>query len=231
MPLQREHLQFAVLFLCVPIQYLAVEYMGSSEVSRTYAISQLVDELYKLRSQWLSIEPWRKWCFKVLDTITEHGLGVGGGFGSFGDADSPEGESPAIEVLKFREKNGYFGQSPDIRDPKNPAVIYRVGQVVKHKKWGYHGVIMGWDNKARAPEEWLKEMHGENTHWRDQPNYAVLVDTRDRPAPQMTYVPQENFEVIKNKKILHPRVDDYFENYDGAQYLPRPWLRALYPRD
>jgi len=231
MPLQREHLQFAVLFLCVPIQYLAVEFMGSSEVSRTYAISQLVDELYKLRSQWLSIEPWRKWCFKVLDTITEHGLGVGGGFGSYGGADSPEGESPAIEVLKFREKNGYFGQSPDIRDPKNPAVIYRVGQVVKHKKWGYHGVIMGWDNKARAPDEWLKEMHGENTHWRDQPNYAVLVDTRDRPAPQMTYVPQENIEVIKNKKILHPRVDDYFENYDGAQYLPRPWLRALYPRD
>ena len=42
MPLQREHLQFAVLFLCVPIQYLAVEFMGSSEVSRTYAISQLV---------------------------------------------------------------------------------------------------------------------------------------------------------------------------------------------
>ena len=62
--------------------------------------------------------------------------------------------------------------------------------MVKHKKWGYHGVIMGWDNAARAPEEWLKEMHGENTHWRDQPNYAVLVDTRDRPAPQMTYVPQ-----------------------------------------
>ena len=89
-----------------------------------------VDELYKLRTQWLSIEPWRKWCFKVLDTITEHGLGVGGGFGSYDGADSLEGESPAIEVLKFREKNGYFGQSPDIRDPKNPAVIYRVGQVI-----------------------------------------------------------------------------------------------------
>ena len=42
MPLQREHVQFAVLFLCVPIQYLAIELMGSSEVSRTYAISQLV---------------------------------------------------------------------------------------------------------------------------------------------------------------------------------------------
>ena len=68
-----------------------------------------------------------------MDTITEHGLG--GGSGSYGGADSPEGESPAIEVLKFREKNGYFGQSPDIRDPKNPAVIYRVGQVITTHQW------------------------------------------------------------------------------------------------
>ena len=24
---------------------------------------------------------------------------------------------------------------------------------------------------------------------------------------------------------------DYFENFDGSQYLPRPWLRTVYPRD
>jgi len=229
MPLQREHLQFAVLFLCVPIQYFAVEFMGSSEVSRTYHISQLVEEVYKLRSQWLSIEPWRKWCVKVLDSITEHGLSRFSP-GTDEEADGL-GESPAIEVMKFREKNGFFAQGPETRDPKNPSVIYRVGQVVEHKRWKYHGVIIGWDVKAKAPAEWLKEMHGDNKHWRDQPNYAVLVDTRDRTAPQMTYVPQENIQVIRNKKVLHPNVDDYFEAHDGAQYLPRPWLRALYPRD
>ena len=48
---------------------------------------------------------------------------------------------------------------------------------------------------CRAPKEWLKAMHGERAEWREQPNYAVLVDTRDRPAPQLTYVPQENIEV------------------------------------
>ena len=37
---------------------------------------------------------------------------------------------------------------------------------------------------------------------------------------EMTYVPQENIEVIKNTKILHPSVEDYFENFDGSQYLP-----------
>ena len=48
---------------------------------------------------------------------------------------------------------------------------------------------------SRAPKDWLKAMHGGHAEWKEQPNYAVLVDTRDRPAPQLTYVPQENIEV------------------------------------
>ena len=61
--------------------------------------------------------------------------------------------------------------------------------------------------------------------------HSLLVDTRDRQAPQMTYVPEENIEVIKGTKILHPKVEDHFETYDGSQYIPRPWLRTLYPYD
>jgi len=213
--------------MCVPIQYFAVEYMGSSEVSRTYAISQLVDEISRFQTQWFAIDPWRKWCISLINTISEAGGSRGGQF----DSDDELGESPAVEVFKYREKNGYFAQGPEKRDPKPPEVTYRVGQVIKHKRWDYHGVIIGWDTTAKAPPEWLKDMHGSNHHWKDQPNYAVLVDTRDRQAPQVTYVPQENLQVIRNKRILHPALDEYFEQYDGAQYLPRPWLRALYPRD
>ena len=47
----------------------------------------------------------------------------------------------------------------------------------------------------------------------------------------MTYVPQENIEVIKNTRVLHPSIEDYFEKFDGSQYLPRPWLKTVYPRD
>lgn len=36
---------------------------------------------------------------------------------------------------------------------------------------------------------------------------------------------KENMEIVKHTKILHPSVDDYFEHFDGSQYLPRPWLR------
>ena len=51
-------------------------------------------------------------------------------------------------------------------------------------------MIIGWDESARAPAHWLAEMHRGQPGWGHQPNYAVLVDTRDRPAPQITYVPQ-----------------------------------------
>ena len=33
------------------------------------------------------------------------------------------------------------------------------------------------------------------------PNYAVLVDTRDRQSAQMTYIPEENILVISNTKV------------------------------
>lgn len=181
-----------------------------------------VVQLKSFQKNWLRVEPWRKWCSTLLLTALNRDVNV---------ADSANGESPAFEVLKFREKDGYFANSAEIRNPKPPFVKYRVGQVVKHKLWGYHGVIIGWDEVAKAPEDWLKQMHGDKAGWRTQPNYSVLVDTRDRSVPQVTYVPQENLVVVKQVKIIHPNTEEFFENFDGSQYLPRPWLKGLYPRD
>lgn len=36
------------------------------------------------------------------------------------------------------------------RSPRPPQVMYRVGQVVKHKLWGYRGVIIAWDAEAKV---------------------------------------------------------------------------------
>jgi len=222
MPLQREHLQFAVIVLCVPLQLFISSYMGSTESNRTYAISKLVTQITEIRENWLRVEPWRKWCWGFMHLRLRDLLDP------YAD---PLGECPAVEVFRLRDKNGYFGQSTEPRDVRPPHIQFRVGQVIKHKKWGYRGVIIGWDEKARAPQEWLAQMHQDNDRWQHQPNYAILVDTRDRAAPQITYVPQENIEVVKHTKILHPNVEDYFENFDGSQYLPRPWLRSIYTRD
>jgi hemimethylated DNA binding protein len=49
--------------------------------------------------------------------------------------------------------------SPTIRSPRSEYVRYRVGQVIRHKLYGYRAVIIGWDEIASAPDEWLDEHH------------------------------------------------------------------------
>ncbi|KAK2726248.1 F-box only protein 21-like [Artemia franciscana] len=144
-----------------------------------------------------------------------------------------EGESPAKEVLEYRSKkfSDTFGTSTIPRNIRPKSLVLRVGQVVQHKKWKYRGVVTGWDLNAKAPELWFRQRERLDSNWQDQPHFVILVDTRDRPTPQLVYVPQEDVDVVVNVKVYHPLIDIYFENYDGAQYIPRPWLRELYPLD
>ena len=44
-------------------------------------------------------------------------------------------------------------------------------------------------------------------HWRTMPNYSILVDTRDRLAPQITYVPQENLEIATKTQVRPLKID------------------------
>jgi len=85
MPLfQREHVQFALLFLCVPIQYFIVQNSGSSESSCTHLI---VKQIQDFQRYWLSLVSWTKWCKKLL----------------LDRADPGTGDSIAITVLHRRD--------------------------------------------------------------------------------------------------------------------------------
>ena len=101
MPLQREHVQFAVILLCVPLQMLISTYMGSTETSRTHAISQLVNQLNEMRDSWLRLDPWRLWCHAIFTRNIKNILDPDG-------LDDPNGECPAKEVMENYLK--YFPQ-------------------------------------------------------------------------------------------------------------------------
>ncbi|WAR09113.1 FBX21-like protein [Mya arenaria] len=228
MPIDRRGgIQLGVLLLAVPVQFIISQWMLSTESQRSYAIKSLIDEASDFKEDYLSWKSWKTWCSRFI-----HNMSPYSDTPFFEGQEDPNGESPAYEVLNHMEPEGYFAASAEPRTLRPPAVKYRIGQVVKHKRWGYRGVIIGWDEYAKAPENWIKMNHPQGMEgWRTQPNYAILVDTRDRLAPQITYVPQENLEIIINMQILHPSIEDYFEKFDGAQYLPRPWLKAVYPQD
>lgn len=118
MPFQREHFHFALLLLCVPLQYYAVNYFGSNEVSRTYAISQMVKQFKTFQSTWMKADTWKRWCRDILLRMADVNPR------SIPNADDDDqGESTAFEVLRYRDKDGYFAQSPEIRNPKSELIV------------------------------------------------------------------------------------------------------------
>ena len=58
--------------------------------------------------------------------------------------------SKAKEVEEYMMREVYFAQSKEPRTKRPSNVHFVVGQVVKHKMDGYHGVIIGWDPVAKV---------------------------------------------------------------------------------
>ncbi|XP_045615384.1 uncharacterized protein [Procambarus clarkii] len=228
MPLSgRDAVVLCVLVCCVPVQYWLTQRSSITPDQRAIEMYRLVKQAHTLSQKWLTSSSWREWLIgvqqKYMVNDYSHWYNL--------DDDDPLGECPAVEVWNYRNPDGAFGMSPKPRNIRPQGLKWRIGQVVKHNLWGYKAVIIGWDPKSKAPEEWISKMHQDNKHWKEQPNYALLVDTGDREAAQITYVPQENISPILNHEVKHPDLNQYFDFYDGAQYIPGPWLRAIYPRD
>ncbi|XP_038078842.1 F-box only protein 21-like isoform X1 [Patiria miniata] len=230
MPVNRAAIfQLTLLLLIVPIQYIITQWKPVSDTERSHNLQNLMVKISSWKNKVLSIKTWKQCYENALKYVT-------GSFEKYAYPDIDEddtdlGESPAVEVLRYKDKTGHFAASTEPRSPRSRKVKYRIGQVIRHKTWGYRGVIVGWDERAKAPEDWIKQMHGIHKHWRHMPSYSVLVDTRDRMEVQSTYVVEENIEIIRNTKIVHPEVQDYFEKFDGTRYLARPWLKQIYPHD
>jgi len=216
--------QFGLLLLAVPLQYFILTKWSSKDIEQTQAVNKLTNQINQI-FHYLSPNTWFNW---FISFVIEIPLGFNP---LLHKRTWRRGvESPATEVYYIREKYGYFATSPSIRSPRSEYVKYRVGQVIRHKLYGYRAVIIGWDEIATAPDQWLDEHHQGHPEYRTQPNYSVLLDTRDRRAHK-TYIPQEHIEVIKHTKIVNAQLSDYFSLFDGVQYIMQQWLHEQYPHD
>lgn len=225
MPLtQREVIQLGLLLLCVPAQYLLSGNIGTG-AGRSQSVLQLVNEFRNLHDSWLKLESWKLSWLRFVSWILR------GIIQPDDMSHKYENESPAVEVMRFREKAGYFATSLEVREQRPSHLRFRVGQVVRHRTLGYKGVIVGWDLRAKAPESWLQRIYGNSKTLRNWPHFAILVDDRDYSGSRVTYVVQEQLELLKNTEVRHVDIKENFNYFDGAQYIPREKLKSLYPRD
>jgi len=102
------------------------------------------------------------------------------------------------------------------------TTLYKRGQIVRHKRYGYRGVIVEVDPKCMANEEWYQSNQTQPDQ--NQPWYHVLVSDSDQvtyPA-QTSLLPDESCEEVK-----HPLISYFFERFEDGHYIrnDRPWPR------
>ncbi|KAI9652452.1 MAG: hypothetical protein M1831_006795 [Alyxoria varia] len=87
-------------------------------------------------------------------------------------------------------RNASSGLEPGARNPK-----YHVGDYFRHRRYGYHGMIIGWDYSCEAGDAWIKQMQVDRLDGgRRQPFYQVVDHTRGS-----RYVAEENIETAPDE--------------------------------
>jgi heat shock protein HspQ len=94
---------------------------------------------------------------------------------------------------------------------------FGVGQVVRHRRFGYRGVVYDVDPWFMGTEEWYEAMATSRPP-KDRPWYHVLVDGQ----PMATYVAERNLEPeTAPTPIEHPYLDTFFNGFDAGKYRLR----------
>ena len=96
------------------------------------------------------------------------------------------------------------------------------GEVVRHLRYGYRGLIVDFEPTCQADDEWYKANQSQPD--KNQPWYHVLVDGQH----QVTYVAQSNLQSdTSGEPIVHPMLNLFFSGHDEPtnRYLRNdvPW--------
>lgn len=116
---------------------------------------------------------------------------------------------------------------------ENAQYVFRLGQKVRHKLFGYRAIIVGMDPVCSESNSWMENAQVKKlSRGTTQPFYQVLVDVRAEPDLLVAYVPEENL-LIPDKpdkgRFDHPYMSFLFYGMDSAgDFIPIKQLREKY---
>lgn len=105
------------------------------------------------------------------------------------------------------------------------AAKFTIGTQVKHRIFGFRGVIFDVDPAFSNSEEWYQSIPEDVRPRKDQPFYHLLAETPDK-APYEAYVSEQNLVLDDedDEPISHPEMDDYFEDMVDGRFVARAKL-------
>lgn len=104
--------------------------------------------------------------------------------------------------------------------PEGSSSRFVPGELVRHRRYGYRGVVVDLDASCQAPDDWYAS--NQTRPDKAQPWYHVLV----HGSESCTYAAEENLERDPvPAEISHPLLPLFFERFSGNAYVrnDRPW--------
>ena len=104
--------------------------------------------------------------------------------------------------------------------PRKSRALFGIGDVVRHKRFDFRGVIFDIDPVYANSEEWYEQIPEGQRPRRDQPFYHLLAENDD--SSYVAYVSQQNLLIDRlGEPIDHPQVSQLFEEFRGGRYTLR----------
>jgi heat shock protein HspQ len=92
---------------------------------------------------------------------------------------------------------------------------FDIGQLIRHRLFGYRGVVVDVDPRFLGTEEWYEAV-ARSRPPRDRPWYHVLV----HEATHTTYVAERNLESDDSAEpVEHPLVERFFSTFRAGRYV------------
>ncbi len=97
---------------------------------------------------------------------------------------------------------------------------FRIGQVVKHRKFPFRGVIFDVDPVFANTEEWWLAIPADVRPSKDQPYYHLFAENAE--TEYVAYVSEQNLlPDDTGAPLRHPQVKDMFLRMPNGQYKMR----------
>ncbi|KFY33427.1 hypothetical protein V494_07641 [Pseudogymnoascus sp. VKM F-4513 (FW-928)] len=134
----------------------------------------------------------------------------------------------AIRVVRASDKMPKQVRPRDRQAPHG-KIQYEVGQVFRHRRYGYMAVITGWDIECTMNSRWMEQNNVDALRkGQHQSFYHVLVEDTS-----IRYVAEENVEVIEpdNPFSLMSLAGRFFKRWDSSRHRFVSNIRDEYPDD
>ena len=94
---------------------------------------------------------------------------------------------------------------------------YSLGQIVRHKKHPFRGVVFDIDAEFANSQEWYDAIPEHSRPRKDQPFYHLLAENDE--SYYVAYVSEQNLTLDETgEPVSHPDIPDLFGSFEGGRY-------------